>query len=356
MPGCELVNVRLLTGATPNAERAETLAGLADGSVHILIGTHALIQPDVQFAHLGFVVVDEQHRFGVEQRGALRQKGKGISPHMLIMTATPIPRTLALTRYADLDLTILDEMPPGRTPIGTRVLEHKEREAAYHFIRRHIENGRQAFIVYPLVEQSESENLSEVRSAVEEHERLQRDVFPDLKLGLLHGKMSPSEKDEVMATFSRNDTQILVCTSVVEVGIDVPNATVILIEGANRFGLAQLHQFRGRVGRGQYASVCLLIPDEPGENERLKAMEETTDGFKLAQKDYELRGAGDLLGTRQSGGVDLGAQMNPQLVEAAQIEARTIYEEDPTLVLAEHIALREVVRMRYGEERSAEVS
>ncbi|HVO43910.1 MAG TPA: ATP-dependent DNA helicase RecG [Aggregatilineales bacterium] len=350
------VNVKLLTGATPAQERNEILWGLGEGSVHIVIGTHALLEEPVNFQRLGLVVIDEQHRFGVEQRGKLR--GKGANPHLLVMTATPIPRTLALTMYADLDLTVLDEMPPGRMPIDTRVLLAKERERAYSFIRSQIAKGRQAFIVYPLVEASENEDMVEVRSAVEDYERLGQDEFPDLTVGLLHGRLSPVEKDAVMSAFSRGEIQVLVSTSVVEVGIDVPNASVILVEGANRFGLAQLHQFRGRVGRGEHPSFCLLISDS-GEtsNERLQAMEATTDGFKLAEIDWNLRGAGDLLGTRQSGGAArLTDLMDVKTVEAAQFEARTLVEEDPDLALPEHAALRERIRHIYGDVSNADVS
>ncbi len=357
LPGGDAINVKLLTGATSAQERAEILWGLGEGSVHVVIGTHALIQEDVNFWRLGLAVIDEQHRFGVEQRGRLR--GKGVNPHVLVMTATPIPRTLALTMYADLDLTIIDEMPPGRTPIDTRVLFGKERERAYSFIRAQLEKGRQAFIVYPLVEASDSEAMAEVRSAVEEYERLQREVFPDYQLGLLHGRLSAAEKDQVMAAFSQGDLHILISTSVVEVGIDVPNASVMLIEGANRFGLAQLHQFRGRVGRGQHPSFCLLIADAADEpdNPRLKAMEETSDGFKLAEIDWQLRGAGELLGTRQSGGVShLVEYMTPHLVEMAQQEARALYVEDPPLTFMEHALLRQRLTLIYGEEPGAEVS
>jgi ATP-dependent DNA helicase RecG len=355
-PGGENIHVRLLTSATPAQERADILWGLGEGSVHLIVGTHALLEEEVSFNRLGLVVVDEQHRFGVAQRGRLR--GKGINPHVLIMTATPIPRTLALTMYADLDLTVLDEMPPGRTPIDTRVLLPKERERAYSFIDAQINKGRQAFVVYPLVEASENEAMAEVRSAVEEFERLQQEVFPTRRLGLLHGRLPPAEKDGVMLAFSRGELDVLVSTSVVEVGIDVPNASVMLIEGANRFGLAQLHQFRGRVGRGEHPSYCLLVPDS-GEmdNARLQAMESTTDGFKLAEIDWEMRGAGELLGTRQSGGpARLGEYMDVRTVEQAQFEARTLYEEDPDLRLPEHEALRERLRASFGERTDADVS
>jgi ATP-dependent DNA helicase RecG len=348
VPGGDQVNIRLLTSATPAQERSETLWFLGEGKVDLLVGTHALLQDDVFFHKLGLVIIDEQHRFGVQQRGKLR--GKGVNPHVLVMTATPIPRTLALTMYADLDLTVLDEMPPGRTPVETRILLPRERQRAYSFIDSQIMKGRQAFIIYPLVEASDSEAMAEVKSAVEEFNRLTKEVFPQRRLGLLHGKMTSVEKEAAMAAFSRNETQILVCTSVVEVGIDVPNASVMLIESANRFGLAQLHQFRGRVGRGQHPSYCLLVPDDGDiENERLQAMESTTDGFKLAEMDWQMRGAGELLGTRQSGGhPQLGEHMDVKLVSEAQLEARTLFEEDPDLALSQHAALREKLIQRYA--------
>ncbi len=335
-PDGENIHVRLLTGNTSEAERQEIYAGLADGSIDVVIGTHALIQEGVEFHDLAVAVIDEQHRFGVEQRGMLR--GKGTNPHVLVMTATPIPRTLALTLYADLDLTIIDEIPPGRTPVETRVITLAERERAYGFIQSQIAKGRQAFIVYPLVEASEK--LEEVGAATDEYERLSKEIFHQQRVGLLHGRMAPSEKEAVMSAFARGELDILVSTSVVEVGIDVPNASVILIENAERFGLAQLHQFRGRVGRGQHKSFCILVSTAttPEAEERLRALEETTDGFKLAEIDWRLRGAGDLLGLRQSGGTEfrLAQAVNPHLVELAQREARTVYAEDPDLAAPEH--------------------
>ncbi|MEL7672620.1 MAG: ATP-dependent DNA helicase RecG [Chloroflexota bacterium] len=335
-PRGDAIQVRLLTGNTGEAERQEILAGLAGGSVHIVIGTHALIQEGVEFNALGLAIIDEQHRFGVEQRGTLRSKGA--NPHLLVMTATPIPRTLALTLYADLDLSIIDEIPPGRTPVETRVIGLNERERAYGFIRSQIAQGRQAFVVYPLVEASE--RLEEVGAATDEYERLSREVFPKQRVGLLHGRMAPGEKDAVMSAFARGELDILVSTSVVEVGIDVPNASVILIENAERFGLAQLHQFRGRVGRGAHKSYCILVSTAttPDAQQRLRALEETNDGFQLAEIDWRLRGAGDMLGLRQSGAGEfrLAAAVNPRLVELAQREARTIYAEDPDLLAPEH--------------------
>lgn len=336
LSGGEQIAVRLLTGNTSSAERDDIYAGLADGSIQIVIGTHALIQETVTFHDLALAIIDEQHRFGVEQRRALR--GKGTNPHLLVMTATPIPRTLALTIYADLDLSIIDEMPPGRTPVETRILQPVERERAFSFVDAQIKRGRQAFIVYPLVEASES--LQDTGAAVDQYEHLNEKVFIQHRVGLLHGRMSPAEKDAVMTAFSRGEIDILVSTSVVEVGIDVPNANVIVIENADRFGLAQLHQFRGRVGRGEHRSFCLLVSgsDTDDARQRLNAMEETTDGFKLAEIDWEMRGPGDMLGIRQSGmsGFRMSELMNPQLVELAQREARTVFAEDPHLVQPEH--------------------
>lgn len=336
----QFVPIRLLTGATPAAERKEIYEGLADGSIQIVIGTHALIQEKLEFANLALAVIDEQHRFGVNERGSLR--GKGNNPHVLVMTATPIPRTLALTVYADLDLTVLDEMPPGRTPIRTRVVSPEHRERAYDFIRDEIDQGRQAYIIYPLVEASET---IQARSAVESYEELSQSDFYEYRLGLLHGRLNPSEKDEIMHAFANHELDVLVSTTVIEVGINVPNATVMMIEGANRFGLAQLHQLRGRVGRGQHQSYCFLLADTKSleAQERLDIMEQTTDGFELARKDWEIRGPGDLLGTRQagSGSVSLENMMDVQLVEMVQMESRAIFEEDPTLDQPEHALLAE---------------
>ncbi|MBI3241718.1 MAG: ATP-dependent DNA helicase RecG [Chloroflexi bacterium] len=335
--------IALLLGSTPDSEKQTIYAGLRDGSIKIVIGTQALIQDKVEFANLGLVVVDEQHRFGVAQRAKLR--GKGGNPHLLVMTATPIPRTLALTVYGDLDLSIIDEMPPGRQPIETRVVYVNERERAYAFLRSQIQQGRQAFIICPLVEESDK---IEAKAAVDEHARLQSQVFPDLRLGLLHGRMKPDEKDEVMTAFRAGENHILVSTSVVEVGVDVPNASVMLVEGANRFGLAQLHQFRGRVGRGEHKSYCLLASDlgmdSKGEGDaRLKAMEQTQDGFVLAEKDLDLRGPGEFLGTRQAGFGDLrlAKLTDLPLINLARREAETLFTADPNLEKPEHALLAE---------------
>ncbi|MBZ0298590.1 MAG: ATP-dependent DNA helicase RecG [Anaerolineae bacterium] len=350
MPGERQPVVALLTGALSAADREAVRTNVANGSVDVIIGTHALIQEGVEFHDMALAIIDEQHRFGVEQRGALRGKGK--NPHLLVMTATPIPRTLALTLHADLDLTLLDEMPPGRKPVQTRVVEPVARERVFSFVESQIEQGRQAFVVHPLVDESEK---IDARSALEAYKELSK-VFFRYKVGLLHGRMKPAEKDDVMSAFGRGDYDVLVTTSVAEVGVDVPNASVIVIEGANRFGLAQLHQFRGRVGRGSHVSYCLLIPDNNTieAHERLQAMEAITDGFQLAEIDWKLRGPGDLLGTRQSGDFGggrfralerLAEHMTPALAELAQREARTIYAEDPDLSHDEHRLLAQRVQM-----------
>jgi len=346
--------IRLLQGSTSASEKQEIYAGLRSGEIKIIVGTHALIEAPVEFANLGVAVVDEQHRFGVAQRAALRNKGA--NPHLLVMTATPIPRSLALTVYGDLDLSVLDEMPPGRQPIQTHILHANERERGYAFIRSQIQTGHQAFIIFPLVEESEK---IEAKAAVEEHQRLQKEVFPEFKLGLLHGRLKPDEKEDVMARFHAGEYHILVSTSVVEVGVDVPNATVMLVEGANRFGLAQLHQFRGRVGRGSAASTCLLVSDAPNPyaDERLLAMEQSQDGFYLAEKDLDLRGPGDFLGTRQSGfaGLRMAKLSDVKTIEKARQEARLLFEHDPDLKAPEHQQLAENLA-RFWTPGSGDVS
>jgi ATP-dependent DNA helicase RecG len=345
------VRTALLTGSMRRSDRDAALAALAEGQIDIVVGTHALIQGDVTFRDLAVAVVDEQHRFGVEQRGALRQKGS--QPHMLVMSATPIPRSLALTIYGDLDVTVLAEMPAGRLPVKTKWLTSNQRERAYTFIRRQVEEGRQAFIVYPLVEERDTGSddpsiaAGEVRSAVEAHQWLRSEVFPDLRLGLLHGRMQGEEKDTVMRSFSAGDLDILVTTSVVEVGIDVPNASVIMVEGADRFGLAQLHQFRGRVGRGQHPSFCILLSDatEGDSTQRLQALENNNDGFALAQIDLDMRGPGDFFGTRQSGLPPLRTAQLGDLptLEIARSAAQQIFDADPTLSNPEHRDLTQQV-------------
>lgn len=326
------LNVELLTGRVTGTQREAVLAGLEDGTIDVVIGTTALIQEPVLFNDLAFAVVDEQHRFGVAQRGRLRSKNRAQQPHLLVMSATPIPRSLALTVFGDLDVSVIDEMPPGRMPIKTKWFHPRERERLYNFMRREAREERQAFIIYPLVEESEKLNVG---AAIDEHARLSQEVFPNLRLGLLHGRMAGSEKDEVMQAFANREYDILVSTSVIEVGIDIPNASLILIEDAERFGLAQLHQFRGRVGRGQHQSYCALVSKAENEEavERLNALAETNDGFELAEKDLELRGPGDFLGTRQSGLPDLRVAHLSDLTTIAKARdaARDLFAQDPEL-------------------------
>lgn len=292
------VRVALLLGSQRKREKDDLHAMLSAGMIDIAIGTHALIQEGVDMPNLALAVVDEQHRFGVAQRAALRDKGE--RPHLLAMSATPIPRSLALTVYGDLDVSVIDEMPPGRQPIRTRFVESERRDAAYLFVREEVDAGRQAFVVCPLIDESEA---VQTRAAQEEYARLSTEIYPDLNVGLLHGRMSLQEKEAVMARFKGGEINVLVSTPVIEVGIDVPNATVMLIDGAERFGLSQLHQFRGRVGRGAHQSHCILMSDSPGAEalNRLKLLERISDGFRLAEEDLKLRGPGDYLGTRQSG-------------------------------------------------------
>lgn len=339
--------MRLLIGDTPEAEKQEIRAGLASGAVKLVVGTHALLQDPVEFQRLQLVVIDEQHRFGVEQRSVLRSKGE--NPHLLVMTATPIPRSLALTVYGDLDLSVIDEMPVGRLPVKTHLLHPVERERAYQLIRSQVSQGRQAFIIYPLVEQGDRD---EGKAAVEEHARLQSAVFRHLRLGLLHGRMKQEEKDQVMVAFRNKEFDILVSTSVIEVGVDVANATVMLIEGANRFGLAQLHQFRGRVGRGEDQAYCLLIPETENalENERLAVMTETTDGFILAERDLDQRGPGEFLGQRQSGFAELKmARLSDiALIEKARKQAQDLFAQDPDLRDLNHIELEKMLNRFWG--------
>ena len=372
VPGLPLpVKVVLLTGATRAKERREAVEALRFGGAQIAVGTHALIQEGVDYARLGLAVVDEQHRFGVMQRGALRRKGleggsagqastppttsttvadsPGVSPHLLVMSATPIPRSLALTAYGDLDLSIIDELPPGRTPIVTRWLSPIQRREAFARMREEVTAGRQAFVICPLVEGSAT---VESRAATEEFVRLTTEEFPDLadRIALLHGRMGARAKDDVMRAFAAHETDILVSTAVVEVGIDVPNATVMVIEGADRFGLAQLHQFRGRVGRGEHASACYLLADDPSleAEERLSIMERTSDGFALAEADLQLRGPGDLFGTAQSGVASLrvASLLDAPLIDAARREAETLLDADPELSAPAHQALKRAIAGR----------
>jgi ATP-dependent DNA helicase RecG len=358
--------IRLMIGATPDAEKQDIRNGLSSGEIKLVIGTHALIEDPVIFSDLQLTIIDEQHRFGVQQRASLRAKGD--NPHLVVMTATPIPRSLALTVYGDLDLLVMDEMPPGRQVVETHLLLPREQERAYSLIHNQVAGGSQAFIIYPLVGDKNSSDLlieqEDTKAAVEEHQRLQKEIFPDLKLGLLHGRLRPDEKEQVMDKFRSGEYQILVSTSVVEVGVDIPNATVMLIESANRFGLAQLHQFRGRVGRGHAKSYCLLIPDsdDAAENERLSAMVITNDGFELAEIDLNQRGPGDFLGTRQSGytkQLQMASLTDLQLIEKAQHTAKSIHDQDPDLSQPEHAQLAATLAHFWGEnefEPQADVS
>jgi ATP-dependent DNA helicase RecG len=321
--------ITLLTGSTAARQRREAQAELAGGSIQLAVGTHALVQDPIAFRELGLVIIDEQHRFGVMQRATLR--AKGLHPDVLVMTATPIPRTLALTTYGDLDVSIMREMPPGRQPIRTTARPESRREEIYEFVREQIEAGRQAYVIYPLVEESEKVDL---KAATEMADHLAQEVFPAFHVALLHGRMKPDAKERVMAAFARGEVHVLVSTTVVEVGVDVPNATVMLVEHAERFGLSQLHQLRGRVGRGQHQSFCVLIYQSPlseAARERLKALTETTDGFEIAERDLRQRGPGDFFGTRQSGMPTLRVGdllRDHTLMEEARREAVAALDDD----------------------------
>jgi len=352
------VTIRLLIGGQKKKLREDILEDIRSGSANIVVGTHALVEGQVEFAKLGFIIIDEQHRFGVMQRAVLRQKG--INPDVLVMTATPIPRTLAMTVYGDLEVSVINEMPANRKPIRTAIRTEQQKLRVFEFVKEEIAHGRQAYIVFPLIEESEKMDL---KAATIEYERLQKEIFPDCKLGLLHGRMKPEEKDAVMRQFKSNEIQILVSTTVIEVGIDVPNATIMMIENAGRFGLAQLHQLRGRVGRGAEQSYCILISnvgwfekhhkkndelDMQDEKEisrkRLEAMTATTDGFQIAEIDLKLRGPGEFFGTKQSGLPELRIAHlvdDAELVALARREAFTLIEHDPHLRLPSNKNIRE---------------
>lgn len=338
------LTVVLLTGSTTNALRNDILEKIKSGVANIIIGTHALIQEDVDFRKLGLVVIDEQHRFGVMQRATLR--GKGISADVLVMTATPIPRTLAMTVYGDLDVSVIDEMPPGKKPVRTILMGENRRPAVYEAIRKELAKGHQAFIVYPLVEQSENLDL---KDATKMAGHLQKDIFPDYRVGLIHGKMKDKEKEEVMREFLDNGISILVATTVIEVGIDVPRASLMVIEHAERFGLSQLHQLRGRVGRRDIPSTCILLADykmSADARKRLKVMEKTTDGFLLAEEDLAIRGPGDFLGTRQSGLPDFRIASiirDARILNDAKEDAFALASRDPLLEKPEHAILKEAL-------------
>ncbi len=348
--GGENVTAALLTGSTPAARRADVLAKLASGELSVIVGTHALIEDAVAFDRLALAVVDEQHRFGVEQRRRLDRKApEGLRPHVLHLTATPIPRTLALTVYGDLDTTVLRELPRGRKPIETHVASsERERSRAYERIREDLREGRQAFVVCPLVEESEA---LAAKAAKAEYERLARTEFADFRVVLLHGQMRPRAKQEAMAAFAAGGADVLVATSVIEVGIDVPNATVMLVENAERYGISQLHQLRGRVGRGEHASLCLLFG--PTDSPRLKALAAHEDGFDLAEIDLTLRGEGEIIGTRQHGLAEFRVARLPQdadLLDRARARANELIETDPELEAPENALIADALGAAYGAE------
>jgi ATP-dependent DNA helicase RecG len=345
----------LLVGGLPVAERRRLLRRIRHGDADIIIGTHALIQQDVTFSRLGLVVVDEQHKFGVLQRAEVKWQpaadNPALQPHYLVMTATPIPRTLALTVFGDLDVSTIDQMPPGRTPIETWCVSSDERAKAHAFIRKELAAGRQAFVVYPLVEENEK---SDLRAATEEAERLGREVFPQFRVGLLHGRMKRQEKDAVMEQFRRGEIHLLVSTVVIEVGVDVPNATVMMVEHAERFGLAQLHQLRGRIGRGAAKSTCLLVgdPETPEAERRLQVLGETCDGFRIAEEDLRLRGPGEFFGTRQHGMPELvlGNVIDDyDLLRLARNEALAWIGKDPALASPESEPIRRALVKRFKD-------
>jgi ATP-dependent DNA helicase RecG len=331
------ITVEAVFGSQAGRARNAAEGRIASGEASLAIGTHALLTGSVDFARLGLVVIDEQHRFGVEQRARLR--AKGVAPHTLHMTATPIPRTLAQSVYADLDLSIIDELPPGRTPIETYAIRNSRLERAYEFVEANVARGHQAYIVAPAIDEE-----SELTSVISEGERLKNDVFPDRRIGLLHGRLSSREKDEVMGRFTRGEIDILLATTVVEVGVDVANASVMVVLDAHRYGLAQLHQLRGRVGRGAAKSFCLLVyPDDAGVTERLSILTDSTDGFAIAEADLRIRGAGEFAGTVQSGAADLWVAdlvRDIDIYREAKEQAQRIISGDPTLRRPEHAALR----------------
>ncbi len=345
------IRLGLLTGSTSKAERENLLADLVSGKIHILLGTHALIQEGVNFQKLGLIIVDEQHRFGVLQRAALQQKSI-LEPHILVMTATPIPRTLSMSIYGDLDVSVIDELPAGRKPILTQVYRDKARARSYELIRAELNKGRQAYFVYPLIEESEKLDLKNAQTMAV----TLAETFSEFKVGLLHGKMKAAEKEKVMDEFKKNKIQILVSTTVIEVGVNVPNSTVMVIEHAERFGLSQLHQLRGRVGRGGDQSYCVLMAGYAQSEEgrfRLHVMEETNDGFQIAEEDLKLRGPGDFLGTRQSGLPDFHLASlirDGHLLTVARQRAFEIVAMDPDLKKPEHQLLKKILAERWGEK------
>jgi ATP-dependent DNA helicase RecG len=342
------IQVALLTSTIKGSERENLYQRTRKGDIQLVIGTHAVIQEAVEFHRLGLAIVDEQHKFGVVQRALLKKKGE--NPDVLVMTATPIPRTLAMTIYGDLDVSVIDEMPPGRMPVETKVFPESARERVYRIVEEEVRKGRQAFVVYPLVEESEKLDL---RDATRMAEHLQKDVFPEFRIGLLHGRMRSDEKEAIMMEFKEGKIQVLVATTVIEVGIDIPNASVMVVEHAERFGLSQLHQLRGRIGRGRYPSKCILLAQYRSSEEakvRLRAMERTTDGFQIAEEDLALRGPGEFFGIRQSGLPDFRVahliRDTPILIEARK-EAFRLVQEDPALVQPSYSELKDLLKRRW---------
>lgn len=346
------VNIRLLVGGQKTALRRDILTDIEGGTCQIVVGTHAVIQKEIKFHNLGLAVIDEQHRFGVKQRAELLNKGE--HPHILVMSATPIPRSLAMTVYADLDISIIKGLPAGRKPIRTAIRSHKKREDVMSFVRQEIENGGQVYIIYPLVEESEALDLKDATAGFEKIKKR----FPEVGVGLLHGKMKSEEKDKVMRSFINNEIRILVSTTVIEVGVDVPNASVMIIEHAERFGLSQLHQLRGRIGRGERQSYCILMPDvkiSKSGRFRLKKMEETNDGFKIAEADLQLRGPGDFLGTKQSGLPDFKVAdivEDQFILSQAKEKARELVAQDSELNKPEHQSLKKIFEPYFKEKAS----
>ena len=342
------IKIALLTGSVTAAKKREIKAQLKSGEIRLIVGTHALIQNDVEFENLGLVITDEQHRFGVKHRGALSEKGD--RPHTLVMSATPIPRTLALMLYGDLDVSILDELPPGRQPIETYAIDTAKRHRAFNYVKKHLDEGRQGYIVCPLVEEGETD----LAAAQEYSENISRGFFSGYSVGLLHGKMKPKDKEEVMSKFVSGEIKLLVSTTVIEVGVDVPNSVIMVIENAERFGLSQLHQLRGRIGRGQYKSTCILITDAQNEaaQRRMKVMTSTTDGFKIADEDLKMRGPGDFFGSRQHGLPEMKIAMltDTAILNEANRFAREIIIDDPDFIKEENRNLKDAISELFSGE------